>query len=232
MKWSPSEIKELSPILDQIRSDLEPLNGKNILVLCSAAGEVPFWLAKRMSCGYILGVELDRELLETAQHSLKEKQLSHLIEFRAGDKTRLPTDDNRFDALISEYVIFPTPAPTEIGQPEMARVLKPGGKMLITDVITTKPLALDIRAELDRIGLDYLCEGTADDFRSWMEDAGLIDIEIKDLTPVVKRVWEHRRKQDPAQDHRKGYSLLFEDSLTRLGDGLYYIFARGTKPWT
>lgn len=232
MKWSPSEIKELSPILDQIRSDLEPLNGKNILVLCSAAGEVPFWLAERISCGYILGVELDRELLETAQHSLKEKQLSHLIEFRAADKTRLPTDDNRFDALISEYVIFPTPAPTEIGQPEMARVLKPGGKMLITDVITTKPLALDIRAELDRIGLDYLCEGTADDFRSWMEDAGLIDIEIKDLTPMVKRVWEHRRKQDPAQDHRKGYSLLFEDSLTRLGDGLYYIFARGTKPWT
>jgi hypothetical protein len=63
-----------------------------------------------------------------------------------------------------------------------------------------------------------------------MKDAGLVDIDIKDLTPIVKRVWEHRRKQDLTPDNRIAYSLLFEDSPAKLGDGLYYIYVRGTKP--
>ena len=230
MQWSPSEIKELSPILEQVQIDLEPLNGKNILVLCSAAGEIPFWFADRMTQGHILGVELNRELLETAQLSAKEKHLSHLAEFRGTEKTHLLLQDNTFDGLVSEFVIFPTPMPTEIGQPEMARVLKPGGRMVITDVIITKTLSPDARRDLRRIGLDYLCEGTADDFRRWMQEAGLIDIEVKDITPIVKRVWEQRRKQDPSPDHSNGYTLLLEDSPAKLGDGIYYIYVRGTKP--
>ena len=101
--------------------------------------------------------------------------------------------------------------------------------MVITDVIITKPISPEVRRELGRVGLDYLCEGTADDFRGWMAAAGLIDIEVKDLTPVVRRVWERRRKLDPVLEHRAGYSLLLEDSPARLGAGLYYIYVRGTK---
>jgi SAM-dependent methyltransferase len=230
MQWSPSEIKGLSSILEQIQGDLEPLDGKSILVLCSAAGQIPFWLAERMTQGHILGVELNRELLESAQLSAKEKRLCHLTEFRETEKTRLTLPEGSFDGLISEFIIFPTPTPTEIGQPEMARVLKPGGKMMITDVIITKPLSAEARRELSLIGLDYLCEGTVEDFRGWMQDAGLTDIDVKDLTPMVKGVWELRRRQDPVLDHRIAYSLLFEDSPAKLGDGLYYIYVRGTKP--
>ncbi len=230
MKWTPSEIEDLLPILDQVQCDLEPIDGKDILVLCSASGEFPFWLAGRMTHGHILGVELNQDLLKAAQLSAKERHLSHLIEFRGTEKTRLPLQDGSFDGLVSEFIIFPTPTPTEIGQPEMARVLKPGGKMVITDVIITNPISPEVRKELNRIGLDYLCEGTADDFRGWMQAAGLIDIAIQDLTPMVKRVWEHRSRQDTAPDHRDAYSFLLEDSPARLGDSLHYIYVRGTKP--
>lgn len=226
MRWSLSEIEGLSPILEQIQADLEPLNGKSILVLCSAVGEIPFWLAGRMTQGHILGLELNDKLLEAARRQAREKGVGHLVEFRKAKKSHLPLPDNTFDGLISEFILFPTPTPTEIGQPEMARVLKPGGTMVLTDVIVTHPLPPEVREELNTIGLDYLCEGTADDFRRWMHAAGLTDIGVKDLTPVVKPVWEQRQEQDPAPDHRTGYSRLLE----MLGDSIFYIYVRGTKP--
>ena len=59
MKWSRNEINHLLPILEQLSSDLAPVDGKNILVLCSATGEVAFWLAELMEQGSVIGLELD-----------------------------------------------------------------------------------------------------------------------------------------------------------------------------
>ena len=66
MKWSRSEIDHLLPILEQISSDLAPVDGKQILVLCSATGEVVFWLAEMMEQGKVTGMELDEDALEIA----------------------------------------------------------------------------------------------------------------------------------------------------------------------
>jgi len=49
----------------------------------------------------------------------------------------------------------------------MARVLKSGGIMALTDVIVTKPIPEDVRADFQAIGLDYLGEGTQEHFRRW-----------------------------------------------------------------
>jgi SAM-dependent methyltransferase len=183
-----------------------------------------------MAQGHILGIELNDDLLEAARLSAREKHVGNLVEFRKAEKTHLPLPDNTYDALISEFIVFPTPMPTEIGQLEMARVLKPGGRMVITDVIIPQPLSQEVRKELNTIGLDYLCEGTADDFRHWMQEAGLTDIVVEDLTLRVKAVWEQRRQQDPVPEHRIGYSLLLEDSSVKVGEGIFYIYVRGTKP--
>ena len=112
---------------------------------------------------------------------------------------------------------------------QVKAILKPGGKMVITDVIITKPISPEARKELNHIGLEYLCEGTADDFRSWTRKAGFADIEVMDLTPLVKTVWEQRRKQDITPNHRIGYSLLLDDPSVKLGEGIFYIYIRGTK---
>jgi SAM-dependent methyltransferase len=230
MRWEQAEIKALAPILEQIHADLEPLAGKRILVLCSAAGEVAFSLRNEIGQGEIIGLELNEELLGRAQDSAKRLKLEKAVSFQKAEINHIPLPDESFNALISEFVVFPTPTPTQIGQPEMARVLKPGGRMVITDVIVTAPVSPDVRQQLNAIGLDYLCEGTADDFRQWMGAAGLTDIEVKDLTPVVRLMWERRQAQDPAPDHRPGYSLLLEESPVRLGESLFYIYVRGTKP--
>lgn len=230
MNWTADEIALLSPVLEQIERDLQPLHGKGILVLCSAGGEVAFRLAKRMKRGKVIGLELDRQLLERARQQAKAQGVEDLVEFYPAEKTRIPFPDSTFDALVSEFILFPTPSPTEIGQPEMARVLKPGGRMALTDVIVTKSLPPNVRAALQAIGLDYLCEGTQDDFRHWMEEAGLTDVEVVDLTPAVRTVWEKRCQSLSAAEETIGFAYLLDDPHFRLGEAIFYLYVRGKKP--
>jgi SAM-dependent methyltransferase len=230
MKWSRNEIDRLFPILEQVSSDLAPLEGKNILVLCSATGEVAFWLGEMMEQGKVIGLELDQESLDIARHSAHEMGLKGVVEFQPAERKRIPMPDSSFDGLVSEFIVYPTSTPTEIGQPEMARVLNPGGKMILTDVIVIKPLPEKVRKEFQAIGLDYLCEGTQDDFRNWMSEAGLSNVEVIDLTPTLRQVWEQRRMNDRTTGHQKGYSYLLGDQEFGLGKAIYYIYARGEKP--
>jgi ubiquinone/menaquinone biosynthesis C-methylase UbiE len=230
MKWSRSEINRLLPILEQISSDLAPVDGKNILVLCSDTGEVVFWLGEMMEQGHVVGLELDQEALGIAQRSAHEMGLEQMVELLPAEKQRIPLPDSSFDALVSEFIVYPTSTPTEISQPEMARVLKPGGKMILTDVIVTSPLPGHIRQALAAIGMDYLCDGTADDFHRWMADAGLVNINVQDLTPLVRSVWEDKHATDLVASHEKGYSYLLDDPQTGLGNEIYYLYVHGEKP--
>ena len=230
MKWGRNEIDRLLPILEQISADLAPVDGKQILVLCSATGELVFWLGELMEQGKVTGLELDQEALDISRHAAHEMGLESLVEFQPVEKQHIPLPDAVFDALVSEFIVYPTIAPTQIGQPEMARVLKPGGKMILTDVIVTKPLPPQVREELKMIGLDYLCEGTQADFRSWMEGAGLVNVEVLDLTPMVRTVWAVRREADLTDSHQLGYSYLLDHPEYGLGKSIYYVYIRGVKP--
>ncbi len=230
MKWNRSEIDRLSPILEQVSFDLSPVEGKRILVLCSAAGEVPLRLAEMMETGKVTGLELDQESLELARRSAHEMGLESMVEFLPAEVDRIPLPDASFDALVSDFIVYPSSTPTEIGQLEMARVLAPGGRMILTDVIVTAPLPTQVRQQLANIGLDYVCQATQDDFRSWMTAAGLIDVKLLDLTPTVQSVWEDRRVIDQSAFHQQAYSYLLDHQKNSLGKGLFYIYVRADKP--
>ncbi len=230
MKWTDSEIAMLAPVLERFERDLTPLDGKNILVLCSAGGDVAFWLAKRMKQGKVSGIELDPQLLEYARQQAQIQDIQNLVEFYKAEKTRLPFPDCTFDALVSEFIVFPTPSPTEIGQPEMARVLKSGGIMALTDVIVVKPLPEEVQMAFREIGLEYLCQATCADFLGWMKEAGLVETEVVDLTPVVRQVWEKRRQRISAAEEPKGFTHLLDEPDFKLGEAIFYIYVRGKKP--
>lgn len=230
MKWGRNEIDRLSPILEQISADLAPVDGKTILVLCSATGEMVFWLGEMMELGKVTGVELSEEALGIARRASHEMGLEGIVEFVPAEKQHIPLPDADYDGLISEFIVYPTQTPTEIGQPEMTRVLKPGGRMILTDVIVTRPLAQDVREALEQIGLDYLCAATMNEFRSWMTDAGLVNVKVSDMTATVRTVWESRRATDRVEAHQQGYIYLLDDPRYCLGRAIFYIYVHGDKP--
>ena len=76
-------------------------------------------------------------------------------------------------------------------------------------------------------GLDYLGVATKDDFQGWMEEAGMIDVEVDDLTPLVRPIWQQRLS---TTGEVGAFSYLFGSGPWSLGVGLSYIKVRGTKP--
>jgi SAM-dependent methyltransferase len=220
-RWGVEDHGKLEAILQRMEEELRPLQGKNILVLCCGAGKVALRLAEKMAgSGQVLGLDLSDDLLESARRKARAEGLEGVVQFQKAEKHRLPFPDRTFDALVSEFIIYPAPLITEIGQPEMARVLRPGGKMILTDVIVTKPLGEETKDALKSIGLDYLCEGAQDDFRRWMEDAGLVNIETLYFTPLLRKVWERRREGDAAHGQEAGYFTLLEDPALQLGEAI------------
>jgi SAM-dependent methyltransferase len=229
-RWGGEDLGELEAILQRIEEELKPLRGKNILVLCCGAGQVALRLANKMAgSGKVVGLDLSDDLLERARRKAKAEGLERVVQFQKAEKHLLTFPDRTFDALVSEFIVYPAPLITEIGQPEMARVLKPGGKIILTDVIVTKPLTEETTETLKAIGLDYLCEGTQEDFRRWMEDAGLVNIEVLDFTQLLRKVWERRREGDVSPGREAGYFTLLEDSALRLGEAIFYIYVQGEK---
>jgi len=231
-QWSEKEIKNLNTlILKKIYNDLKPLGKKKILVLCSSKGDVAFWLAKRTKNfkGKIIGLELSNKCLKRSIKRVKDMKLEEIIEFHKAKKYKIPYPDKDFDALISEFIIFPTPIVTEIGQNEMARTLKKEGKMILTDVITIKKLPGNVQNAFKLLGLDYLCKATRTDFKEWMKSAGLKNIKVIDLTPMVRQIWKERCREALTSVHRRGCHYLL-DSEFALGKTIFYIYVSGEKP--
>ena len=224
--WTTEERRELRPIVDAIVNDLEPLAGKRILVLCSASGDVAFRIGELVGGGEVIGLELADDMFEASVEALAVRP-EVPVRFERALMDRIPFPDESFDGVVSEFIVYPTSQATDIGQPEMARVLRPGGVMTITDVIVPAEPPPDVRADLSAADLDYLCVATSGAFGRWMREAGLTDVEVLDLSDVVRPVWE-RRLSDPSVASAAHH--LLGPGPWSLGHGLRYVRVRGRKP--
>jgi len=131
-------------------------------------------------------------------------------------------------ALISEFIVFPTSTPTNVGMNEIARILKKNGKVLLTDVIAIREIPNHVISKFRSIGLIYFCYATFSDFKEWMVNAGMRNIEVIDLTLILKRVWEERYYMNTAPDHREAYYYLLDSDFS-LGRSIFYIYVKGEK---
>lgn len=206
-------------------ADLAPLQGKRVLVLCSAAGEVAIELAQRVGRGEVIGLEYADELLAAAEDA-RQAHPGLPVRFEKAGMRHILYPRSSFDAVVSEFVVFPTSQATDIGQPEMARVLRPGGVMSITDVIVPEEPPPDVRRRLAAAGLDYLCVASVTDFEVWMKEAGMVDVVVRDITPMVRPVWERRL----AGGRRAAVAeLLLGGGPWGLGRGLRYVKVSGRR---
>jgi len=106
---------------------------KYVLDVGSGVGGTSRCLAKEFGCR-VTGIDLTDEYCRAATMLTTRTGLEHLVDFRQGDATELPFDDQTFDVVWTEHVAMNIPDKTRLYQ-EMHRVLKPGGTLAIYDVL-------------------------------------------------------------------------------------------------
>lgn len=151
--------------------------GEIVLDLGSGAGLDAFIAAKRVGeRGRVIGVDMTSEMILKAQNNATKLGITN-VEFRRGDIEDLPVEDNSVDVIISNCVINLAPDKGKVFQ-EGFRVLRPGGRMLISDIVLEAPLPKEVR---DQITAYTGCVGGAilkEDYLKLMRDAGFEDVRI------------------------------------------------------
>lgn len=159
-------------------ASLEP--GQIVLDLGSGAGLDCFFAAKKVGeTGYVFGIDMTPEMIERARSSAERLNIQN-VEFRQGYLEDLPVADNTVDVIISNCVINLAPDKSRVFA-EAFRVLKPGGKFAVSDIVTDGPLPQSMKQSLSAWAGCVAGAVDAKDYIHMMEAVGFTDVSI---TPV------------------------------------------------
>ncbi|MFQ5890329.1 MAG: class I SAM-dependent methyltransferase [Gemmatimonadota bacterium] len=145
--------------------------GARVLDVAAGSGASAVFLARRFGCE-VVGLEYGSRSVATARSGAAETEVADRVVFQQGDAERLPFADGAFDALICEcaFCTFPDKA---AAAGEFGRVLRPGGRLGLSDVTRTGPLP----AGPDDLAAWIACIGDARslaEYRGYLEAAGLV----------------------------------------------------------
>jgi len=151
--------------------------GQTVLDLGSGGGLDCFLAAKKVGeSGHVIGVDMTPEMIKKARATKARMKLKN-VEFRQGFLENLPVDDNSIDVTISNCVINLSPDKAKVFS-EVFRVLKPGGKLAVSDIVTDGPLPDAIKQSLSMWAGCVAGAVDASDYVAMMESAGFTEISI------------------------------------------------------
>ncbi len=118
--------------------------GETVIDLGAGAGFDCFLAAKIVGkTGKVIGVDMTPEMIEKARLNAKNGNYSQ-VEFRLGEIEHLPVADNTADVIISNCVINLSPEKSKVFS-EAYRILKPGGRLMVSDIVLNRPLPDSVR---------------------------------------------------------------------------------------
>jgi arsenite methyltransferase len=152
--------------------------GEVVLDLGSGAGIDLFLAAQKVGpTGRVIGVDMTDEMIARANQNIRAGSYTN-VEVRKGLIEDLPVENGSVDWVISNCVINLSPEKPKVFR-EIARVLKPGGRMLVSDIV-----AKDLPSEVREVAELYSsCIGGAiseDEYLAGLREAGLVDVEVRD----------------------------------------------------
>jgi arsenite methyltransferase len=197
--------------------------GETVVDLGSGAGFDAFLAARQVGPeGRVIGVDMTDAMLEKARQNALDAGVSN-VEFRKGQIEALPLADESVDAIISNCVINLSPEKDRVYR-EAWRVLRPGGRVMISDIVLDRPLPAAI---LDSIDAYLGCVGGAslrDEYLATVRNAGFSEVRI---------VREGRFAQafdfdDPRLRELMARLEIGEDEAKRYADAIVslHLFAR------
>jgi arsenite methyltransferase len=157
--------------------------GEIVLDLGSGAGADVLISAKRVgSSGRAIGLDMTDEMIELARRNATEAGAEN-VEFLKGHIEEIPLPDASVDVVISNCVINLSGDKQKVLR-EAARVLRPGGRFAVSDVIADSDMHEATRADMVRWTGCIAGALTRNEFESALGDAGLIEVEIKETHRV------------------------------------------------
>lgn len=126
-KWDELFMEHLQPMGDAIIKQLNLKDTDIVLDIAAGTGEPGLTIASKVSNGKVFVTDLAEDMLNIAKENAAKKDILN-VEFKTCDVSELPYDDNTFDAISCRlgFMFFPD---MKLAAKEMARVLKPGGKI-------------------------------------------------------------------------------------------------------
>jgi SAM-dependent methyltransferase len=122
--------------------------GETVLDLGSGAGFDCFLAADRVGKnGRVIGIDMTPEMVEKARENARKSNYTN-VEFRLGEIENLPVADNSVDIVISNCVINLAPDKSRVFS-EVFRALKPGGRLMISDIVLLKELPNFIKDSIE-----------------------------------------------------------------------------------
>ncbi len=176
--------------------------GETVIDLGSGGGLDCFLAANKVGkTGKVIGIDMTPEMLEKARENVRKGNYSN-VEFRLGEIENLPVADNSGDVIISNCVINLSPDKHRVFR-EAFRVLKPGGRIMISDLALTRDLPDFLKDSIDAYISCLSGAIKKDEYLSAIRNAGFQKVKITEERtfsldcysddPIAKAVMENTR---------------------------------------
>ena len=154
--------------------------GMTVLDLGSGAGFDAFLAWRRVGPqGRVIGVDMTDDMLALARQNAKNLGATN-VEFRKGRIEKLPVDDNSVDLVISNCVINLSPEKRTVFR-EIHRVLKPGGRFAVSDIVLLEQLPPDVMASVSAYVGCISGASLLNDYLRMALDAGLDKLTVPEV---------------------------------------------------
>jgi arsenite methyltransferase len=169
--------------------------GEVVVDLGSGGGFDAFIAARRIGpTGRVIGVDMTPEMLSKARRNASDfsgRTGLHNIEFRLGEIEHLPLADNSVDVIISNCVINLSPDKPQVWR-EISRVLRPGGRVAVSDLALLRPLPDSIRVMVEALVGCIAGAVLVEETDRMVRGAGLVDVSLESKSDYIDAMtgWE------------------------------------------
>jgi arsenite methyltransferase len=199
--------------------------GETVLDLGAGAGFDCFLAAGRVGDrGKIIGVDMTPEMVEKARDNARKGNYTN-VEFRLGEIENLPVGDNCVDAVISNCVINLSPNKKRVFV-ETFRVLKPGGRLMISDIVLLKALPDFIKNSIQAYVGCMAGAMLKDEYLKAVGEAGFQDVKIIDETAFPAELMV----SDPIAKEIIKKLEIKPESVEKVASTVMSIKVHGVKP--
>jgi len=199
--------------------------GEVVLDLGSGAGFDCFLAANKVGKnGRVIGVDMTPEMIEKARQNAKKGSYEN-VEFRLGEIENLPAADNSVDVVISNCVINLAPNKSRVFN-EAFRVLRPGGRFMISDMVLTKELPSVVKESVEAYVGCVAGAIKKEEYLETIRAAGFREIQTVDETPFPIEVIGN----DPTAKEIIEKSGLQQNEMEDLAGSVLGISVCGIKP--